>query len=714
MRFRLAFIFSLLASAAFAQQKSVVQSGNVTPNTVPWWISSGVIGGGVTSADSPITSFGVTNNGANGICANSDRITAAGRNTICIGTKTNGPSQITVQNYGTATAQPLQFVVNGATYPFPIAPGGGIVGPNPSVIGDVAVWNNTIGTLLKDVSFPTLCGSNIFTSSLNGCVPASGGGTSNYLRADGTFAAPTTAGLQVGVTSIGGAAAGGILFNGAGTLKADSSLTFVSGGPLSIAPSAATNNAGTVTIQSTPNTGTVAGPISLNSITVIDNAQTVTGGFPLDSWGQITNQTDAFRLNYTVTGGSANHFGLNVASNITASNGGTVPLLSSCYVNVATITGDCWANIAVGNVGPAGNLNQSLIGYDAEMLVATGGTVLNRIGFSANSQGPVAASGIDAAFVVDVATFNPSPYNGAASWGNGIYFSNNLYSANQFPVATTGSLILADTGTVANFASAHTLTVTGNILDFPQVLLTGGGVLTLTTPSAGALRIGPNGTTNPTFQVDDSASSAANGVYVFSTAAGSGANITTISSASNEALQINGKGGGQVKLANVSTGGILVGGNLTFTPTTAGQLGTTTNNAAAAGVVGEYVESVVPLGSAVSLTNATPATMTSISLTAGDWDVRTLVQYYPVSTTSFTALATSLALVTNTTDITPGRYNNVPQGTIVASGSVTYSSGIPNYRFSLSGTTTIYATCNAAFTVSTMTCFGILSARRMH
>lgn len=32
---------------------------------------------------------------------------------------------------------------------------------------------------------------NIFTSSLQGLVPASGGGTTNFLRADGTFAAPT-------------------------------------------------------------------------------------------------------------------------------------------------------------------------------------------------------------------------------------------------------------------------------------------------------------------------------------------------------------------------------------------------------------------------------------------------------------------------------------------------------------------------------------------
>lgn len=106
------------ATAAFAQSGiAVKQSGNViTPGQVPWWITSGVIGGGVTAADSPITSFGVTNNGGNGFCVNSDRVTAAGRNTLCFGTSTTGASTVSVQNYGTATAQALQFCVNGTCY----------------------------------------------------------------------------------------------------------------------------------------------------------------------------------------------------------------------------------------------------------------------------------------------------------------------------------------------------------------------------------------------------------------------------------------------------------------------------------------------------------------------------------------------------------------------------------------------------------------------
>lgn len=140
-RFFISLFVLAVTSAAFAQSGNPVrQSGNVTPGQVPWWVTSGVIGGGVSSADSPVTSFGVTNNGANGICANSDRITAAGRNTLCIGSTTSGGGFISVQNYGTAPAQGITFNVNGTSTGFPIV-------TLPVVAGDVPIFSNTSGTL---------------------------------------------------------------------------------------------------------------------------------------------------------------------------------------------------------------------------------------------------------------------------------------------------------------------------------------------------------------------------------------------------------------------------------------------------------------------------------------------------------------------------------------------------------------------------------------
>jgi|ERR1035437_131906 hypothetical protein len=59
-----------------------------------------------------------------------------------------------------------------------------------------------------------------FTSSLSGAAPLSGGGTTNFLRADGTWAAPSGGGggLTVGTTSISGGTNGRLLYDNSGVL----------------------------------------------------------------------------------------------------------------------------------------------------------------------------------------------------------------------------------------------------------------------------------------------------------------------------------------------------------------------------------------------------------------------------------------------------------------------------------------------------------------
>jgi hypothetical protein len=139
--------------------------------------------------------------------------------------------------------------------------------------------------------------------------------------------------------------------------------------------------------------------------------------------------------------------------------------------------------------------------------------------------------------------------------------------------------------------------------------------------------------------------------------------------------------------------------------------GTNTNDSAAAGYVGEYVESVIVFGSAISLTTATPANLTSISLTAGDWDVRFLPYFAPAGATNVTQLLGSISTTSATEDFTPGRFNLYTQAAAVPGGVV--SVAIPPIRVSLAATTTIYAIVRGTFTVSTMTSYGIISARRV-
>ena len=140
--------------------------------------------------------------------------------------------------------------------------------------------------------------------------------------------------------------------------------------------------------------------------------------------------------------------------------------------------------------------------------------------------------------------------------------------------------------------------------------------------------------------------------------------------------------------------------------------GTTTNDNAAAGMVGEYVESVVDEASAISLTSTTTINVTSISLTAGDWDVSCNVQFICTATTNITELRGSVSLVSDTLDLTRGRVFDIKTAphTVI---SARHGLAGPTLRFSLASTTTIYLVAQGNFTVSTLSAYGIISARRV-
>jgi hypothetical protein len=139
--------------------------------------------------------------------------------------------------------------------------------------------------------------------------------------------------------------------------------------------------------------------------------------------------------------------------------------------------------------------------------------------------------------------------------------------------------------------------------------------------------------------------------------------------------------------------------------------GTNTNDSAAAGFVGEVISSTVLTGSGILLTTATPANVTSISLTAGDWDVYHLAYFNPAGATNMTLWFASIALVSATLDVTPGRYilTRYPGGSVIGGDFGGYMVGD---QLSISATTTVYMVVRADFTVSTCRAFGKIYARR--
>ena len=146
-----------------------------------------------------------------------------------------------------------------------------------------------------------------------------------------------------------------------------------------------------------------------------------------------------------------------------------------------------------------------------------------------------------------------------------------------------------------------------------------------------------------------------------------------------------------------------------------GQLpGETSTGSATAGNVGEYIESVVAVGSATALTTATGKTVASISLTAGDWDVSGNIGYNTAASTSVTFFHSTLSLTTNVVDQTVGRENMMSMAaTVPGALSPAFQFPVGPVRMSLSGTTSVFLVAQASFTVSTLNAFGIIRARRI-
>lgn len=142
-------------------------------------------------------------------------------------------------------------------------------------------------------------------------------------------------------------------------------------------------------------------------------------------------------------------------------------------------------------------------------------------------------------------------------------------------------------------------------------------------------------------------------------------------------------------------------------------VGVTTNSNAVAGSVGEYVLGSLVVGSATPLVTDVAKTITSISLTAGDWDVTGVVGLTVGGATSIARKAASISQTTNSMKAagTLGAFQ-VASATTVSGG---FNESIPTgtVRISLASTTTIYLVTLCTFTVSTISAYGEIGARRV-
>lgn len=146
--------------------------------------------------------------------------------------------------------------------------------------------------------------------------------------------------------------------------------------------------------------------------------------------------------------------------------------------------------------------------------------------------------------------------------------------------------------------------------------------------------------------------------------------------------------------------------------------GTTTNDSAAAGIVGEYKSTTVAIGSAVAETTATPVDVATLALTAGDWDVSGTIDRVLTGTTA-TQYTAAISPTANTVPAQAGGSgvgadSSVTQDAVFgATVTGNYVSIVGPVRVSLAADATIHLVAADVFSAGTIGLFGTIRARRV-
>lgn len=141
-------------------------------------------------------------------------------------------------------------------------------------------------------------------------------------------------------------------------------------------------------------------------------------------------------------------------------------------------------------------------------------------------------------------------------------------------------------------------------------------------------------------------------------------------------------------------------------------LGTLTNDNAPSHHIGEVISSTVAAGSAVELTNGVIADVTSIELSAGDWDVSATLWFDLAETTQVVVFGGSISDTSETfeTNGTPGTVVHRYSELSVLGDDIGFALG--TRRIQLTGTTTVYLVTVCGFAAAAAGAYGHISARR--
>lgn len=167
-------------------------------------------------------------------------------------------------------------------------------------------------------------------------------------------------------------------------------------------------------------------------------------------------------------------------------------------------------------------------------------------------------------------------------------------------------------------------------------------------------------------------------------------------------------GSGAIEVQGLINSNIVTGSNNVTTQTTSGQLlGLRNGVAPSAGFIGEQIKSAA---TAQSASNGTPYNITSISLTAGIWDISII----GVSNASVAQEAFQIGIGTTTATFA-GNSGEQFVVTQVAAGATSLNIGlsIPAFRVAISATTTYYLVAQINFASGTANAGGTIKATRV-
>lgn len=695
----------------------------------------------LTSTPTSAAGYGITN-GAN--------IDAWGAKTIPAGTIADLASSQVFSNKSisgsanTITNIPLGTAVTG------ILP----ATSHPALTGDVTVTSGTTVTAYNAVVPSAKGGAGAVTGLLkangSGVVSAAVSGTDfaapgSYITAltgDGTAAGPGSSALTVtklNGTSLAGLTTG-LLKNTTGTGVP----TIAAAGtdyqtPLTIS-TGLTNSSGTVTVNTSQNiaklsnlttngfvkTGSNDGTLSVDTSSYITGNQTIT--LSGDATGSGTTAI-------TVTNGKINGVSLaglatGILKNTTGTGVPSIAVAGTDYVlpggagaiSGLTLDGAIYAasantiastaamtngQILIGSTGAA-PVKNTISGTSNEITITnSSGGIAASLPTSLTFTGKTVIGGIFAATSFDGPVGSNAPASGAfttlaVSAGATVASLSKSSSGNFVIGGLTGGATFIDSGTATN------------------VVLRPGAVAAATITPTG-INATDIGTTTPGSGLFSSLTESGASPVVFtgnSTDAGGGylliANTSVPKHFFGAWLRLVGSGSAADSVAATagSNFGIAVGSSnivATFNADGVSLTGTNTNDDAAGGNIGEYASSTIAAGSAVSVTTATTTNVTSISLTAGDWDVSAVGKF------TLTAASASLFSVgVSTTSATlPGDDAYVQKPLITSVLTSTYADTTPLVRLSLASTTTVYLVVRSTFSVGTETAYGTIRARRV-